>query len=187
MILKRVNGKSQITQSYAGLWVRVLAFAFDYLAMALYIVVVSAVSLAVQLVFPSIARMLFNNHVKHQIIAFCTVTLPISLYFALFESSRRQGTWGKQRRGLKVIGTNGERLTRAHSIGRTVLKFIPWELAHTCIWQVSFARQEPSPLIMPGFVLVWILIGANVVSLWISPKHQTLYDWLAGTYVVKGN
>ncbi|MHC4112721.1 MAG: RDD family protein [Planctomycetota bacterium] len=185
MILQRINGKSQITQSYAGLWVRVLAFAFDYLAMALYIVVVSAVSLTVQLAFPNIVPMFLNNPVSCQILVFCMVTLPISLYFALFESSGRQGTWGKRRQGLKVISTNGERLTRARSIGRTLLKFFPWELAHTCIWQVSFARQEPSPLIMVGFVLVWILIGANVVSLWISPKNQTLYDWLAGTYVVK--
>ncbi|MHC4737234.1 MAG: RDD family protein, partial [Planctomycetota bacterium] len=152
MILKRINGKSQITQSYAGLWVRVLAFAFDYLAIALYLVVVSAVSLTVQLVFPNIVPMLFNNPVSSQIIIFCMITLPISLYFALFESSGRQGTWGKQRRRLKVIGTNGERLTRARAIGRTLLKFFPWELAHTCIWQVSFARQEPSPLIMAGFV-----------------------------------
>jgi uncharacterized RDD family membrane protein YckC len=174
-------------QSYAGLWVRVLAFAFDYLAIALYLILLSIVSLTVQLAFPNIVPMFFNNPVSAQIITFCMITLPISLYFALFESSARQGTWGKQRRRLKVISTNGERLTRAHSIGRTVLKFIPWELAHTCIWQVSLARQEPSPLITAGFVLVWILIGANVVSPLISPKHQTLYDWLAGTYVVKGN
>ncbi|MHC4113249.1 MAG: RDD family protein [Planctomycetota bacterium] len=180
------SGKCQITQSYAGLWARVLAFAFDYLAIALYLIVISAVSLTVQLVFPKIVPMFFNNPLSAQIITFCLITLPISLYFVLFESSPRQATWGKRRQGLKVIGTNGERLTRAHAIGRTVLKFIPWELAHTCIWQVSLARQEPSPMITAGFVLVWILIGANVVMLWISPKHQTLYDWLAGTYVVKG-
>ncbi|MHC4099156.1 MAG: RDD family protein, partial [Planctomycetota bacterium] len=131
------SGKCQITQSYAGLWARVLAFAFDYLAIALYLIVISAVSLTVQLVFPKIVPMFFNNPLSAQIITFCLITLPISLYFVLFESSPRQATWGKRRQGLKVIGTNGERLTRAHAIGRTVLKFIPWELAHTCIWQVS--------------------------------------------------
>ena len=112
------------------------------------------------------------------------LTLPVALYFALLESSSWQATWGKRRRGLKVMGTNGERLTRTRAIGRTLLKFIPWELAHTCIWQISFAPQEPSPLITLGFVLVWLLIGANIVKLWLSPTHQTLYDRLAGTYVI---
>ncbi|MHC4692240.1 MAG: RDD family protein [Planctomycetota bacterium] len=180
------SGKCEITQSYAGLWIRVLAFGFDYLIIALYLVVISAVSLTVQLAFPNIVPTLLNNPVSCQIYTFCIITLPVALYFVFFESSGRQATWGKRRKGLKVIGKNGERLTRARAIGRTILKFIPWELAHTCIWQVSYARQEPSPLIMAGFLLVWILIGANIVILWISPTHQTLYDWLAGTYVVKG-
>ncbi|MHC4463576.1 MAG: RDD family protein [Planctomycetota bacterium] len=176
MLFNRLNGKCQITQSYAGLWARVLAFAFDYLAIALYLVVISAVSLTVQLAFPNVVPRFLNNPVSCQIFVFCIITLPVALYFALFESSPRQATWGKRRQRLKVIRTNGERLTPARSIGRTFLKFIPWEVAHTCIWQVSFARQEPSPMIMVGFVLVWILVGANVV----------MYDWLAGTYVVKG-
>jgi len=33
-------------------------------------------------------------------------------------------------------------------------------------------------------VLVWLLVGANVVSLVMSKTHQTLYDRVAGTYVV---
>jgi hypothetical protein len=49
---------------------------------------------------------------------------------------------------------------------------------------ISFAQQEPSQIITVGFVLVWILVGANIVSLWISPTNQTLYDWLTSTYVL---
>ena len=41
-------------------------------------------------------------------------------------------------------------------------------------------------LVTAGFVLVWALVGANVVLLWISPTRQTLYDRFAGTYVVRG-
>ena len=35
-----------------------------------------------------------------------------------------------------------------------------------------------------GFILVWLLVGANVVSLAMSASRQTLYDRLAGTYVI---
>jgi hypothetical protein len=83
-----------------------------------------------------------------------------------------------------VDGRNHERLSIARSIGRTALKFIPWELAHTCIWQISFAVGEPSPLIIAGFALVWMLVVANVVSLVMRARRRAIYDRLAGTYVV---
>ena len=174
------------THSYAGFWDRVFAFAYDYLAIALYLLVLIASSFAVNLVFPNIVPMFFDNPVSSQIAGLFMITLPVTFYFALLELSLWQATWGKRRQHLKVILTNGDRLTRTRAIGRTLLKFIPWELAHTCIWQISFSRQEPSPAIIAGFVLVWILVGANIVQLWISPANQTLYDRLAKTYVVKG-
>jgi len=173
------------SHSYAGLWSRVLAFAFDYLVILLYLIVLTTISLTVRSVFPSFSVKMFGNPVSGQIMGFFTVTVPVTLYFALLESSPWQATWGKRRQGLKVIRTNGERLTRRRAMGRTLLKFIPWELAHTCIWQISLTRQESSPTIMAGLVLVWILVGANVIKLWLSPTRQTLYDWLAGTSVVK--
>ena len=165
---------------------RALAFAFDYLAIALYLTVLFIVSMAANSAFPGITQTLFGSPVPAQITGFLALTLPVTLYFALLESSPWQGTWGKRRQWLKVTRTNGERLTPTRALGRTLFKFIPWELAHTCIWQLSFSRQEPSPMITAGFVLVWVLVGANVVSLWMSPMRQTLYDRLAGTFVIEG-
>ncbi len=170
--------------TYAGFWVRVTAFALDYILIAGYLIFVVALSSVVNAFFPSVARGLFANPLSGQITGFCLVTLPVSLYFALLESSTWRATWGKRRKGLQVIRSDGARLSVSRAISRTVLKFIPWELAHTCIWQISFAPQEPSPLITAGFALVWILVGANVVSLLTSQTHQTLYDRLAGTFVV---
>jgi uncharacterized RDD family membrane protein YckC len=175
-----------ITHSYAGLWTRVAAFMSDYLIIALYMVVLAIVGMIVAVALPGTAAALFGSPMSGQTTGFLLLTLPVTLYFVLLESSPRQATWGKRRRGLRVTDTKGERLTRVRALGRTLLKFIPWELAHTCIWQARFAQPEPSPVITVGFVLVWILVGANVVGWWISPKHQTLYDWLSGTVVVKG-
>ena len=76
------------------------------------------------------------------------------------------------------------KLVDRFGLARTALKFVPWELAHACIWQITFAAGQPSPLISAGFALVWVLVGANLVSLLVSRKHQTLYDWLSDTVVV---
>lgn len=180
------EGINNPTQS-AGLLTRTVAFAFDYIFIFLYLVLLISIGLIVNLVFPDLTSVLFANPLSAQLTGFVILTLPVTLYFALFEASDWQATWGKRHRGLKVTGLDGKRLTRLRALARNVLKFIPWELAHACIWQISFAGEEPSPLISIGFILVWVLVGANVVSLWISPRQQTLYDRLAGTCVVKCN
>ena len=160
---------------------RIRAFAFDYIIIAGYLIFTVALGGVVNTFFPEV----FSNPLSGQIAGFLVVTLPVSLYFILFEASVWQATWGKHRQRLQVIRTDSVRLTILHAGSRTLLKFIPWELAHLCIWQISFAGEESSPIITIGFMLVWILVGVNIVSLWISPTHQTVYDWLAGTYVVK--
>ena len=55
---------------------------------------------------------------------------------------------------------------------------ILWELAHTLIWQICFVPAPPAPLITGGFILVWILVGANIASLALPKTHQRLADQL---------
>ena len=172
------------TQVFAGFWARVSAFAFDYLPIALYLSLMVALGFTVNTVFPDISGRLFATPLSSQVTGFLTITLPVTLYFALSESSSWMATWGKRRKGLKVVQAHGRGLSRLRAFGRTALKFVPWELAHTCIWQVRFATQEPSPLITLGFGLVWLLVGANAVTLIVSKSNQAIYDQLVGTYVV---
>jgi uncharacterized RDD family membrane protein YckC len=174
-----------MNHSYASLWRRILAFALDYLVIAAYLLLLVGLSLAANFVFPNGPRSIFSNPIKGEIVGFFLITLPVTLYFALFESSRWQATWGKRVLGLKVIGPEGTGLSRTRALGRTALKFIPWELAHACVWQISFAPQNPSPLIFIGFGLVWVLVGANLVSLLVGKTWQTLYDRIVGSFVVK--
>ncbi len=42
----------------------------------------------------------------------------------------------------------------------------------------------PSPIITAGLVLVWVLVGAYLVSMLVGKQHQALYDWIAGAFVV---
>lgn len=170
--------------SYANLGVRIVAFALDYIIIAGYLFLVVGASLLGNIYFPSVLQNLFANPVSGQISGFLIITLPVSLYFILSEASAWQATWGKRRKKFQVVRTDGTRLTILRASGRTLLKFIPWELAHTCVWQINFAPEESSSLITAGFILVWVLVGANIISLMMSKTHQTLYDRLSGTYVV---
>lgn len=172
------------SKTYAGFWQRVKAFALDYIIILFYLAVLTLLSLLINWLF-GVNEWLFADRVRAQLTGFFLITLPVALYFAFGESSVQQATWGKKRVGLMVTDTNGARISFWRSLARTFLKFIPWELSHTLIWEISFSSQTNSPLINYGFILVYALIGLNIASLLITKKHQTLYDLLAKTYITK--
>ena len=177
----------KVTQKPAGFRLRVLAFGYDYAVVAAYLLVLVGIGAASSRLAPAVLSAFFGNPVSGEVSGFLAVTLPVTLYFALSESSPHRATWGKSRVNLAVTDLQGGRLSRPRSLARTALKFIPWELAHACIWQISFAADPSSPVYAIGFILVWLLVGANVVSLVASPARQTLYDRLAGTIVVRSS
>jgi uncharacterized RDD family membrane protein YckC len=161
-----------------------LAFTLDYLPIAGYLVGLTLISQALATRQPNVLERLFQGPVAGQASGFMLVTLPVTLYFAVQEASARQATWGKVRCSLKVIGPDGGRLSLGRALARTALKFLPWELAHTAIWQAQFASVERSPVIIAGFVLVWALVGANALSVGVRRDRRALYDQWAGTAVV---
>jgi len=174
--------------TFANVWQRIGAFLLDYLIIAAYLVLLVIISVGLGFgALRSVFRVLFADPNSSEFSAFLLLVLPVILYFALFECSSWQATWGKRKRGLRVIDMRGTRLSLPRSFARSLLKFVPWELTHACIWRVPgwpLAPTTPSPIITAGLVLVWILVGAYLVSMLVSKKHQALYDWIAGTYVI---
>jgi len=166
--------------SFANLWQRISAFLLDYLILALYLAILSAIFF----MFPN-ASSLFDSRIKAQMFGFLFVTLPITLYFAISESSKKQGTWGKTRLSLKVTDKNENRVGFGKSLIRSTLKFIPWEISHTLIWEVTF-NPELNPIILNSLLIsVYGLLGANIASLLLTKTRQTLYDLVCGTYIIK--
>jgi len=135
----------------------------------------------VNLASPGLLAALFANELWAHISAFSLMTLSVMLYFALLEASFWQASWGKRKLNLRVVRTNGARVSAGRAVGRSVLTFIPWELAHTLIWQIRFVLATSSLLFAGGFVLVWVLVGANIANLALSKTHRSLADRLAGT------
>ena len=171
-------------KTFAGFWQRVGAFALDYILILGYLAIVFGLAILLDPV-TSVDEWLFSNRLSAQLTAFVLATLPITLYFSLSESSARQATWGKQRVGLQVIDSDGRRVGFWRAFARTLLKFVSWELAHTLVWWLRFEPQETSPLITVGFIAVYLLIGANIIALFVSKSRQTLYDKMTGTCVVR--
>ncbi len=178
-----------MVSAFTALRLRTLAFLLDYIFIAAYLVVLTVVSIS--LGFGPLRAdflRLFADPNSSEITAFLLLVLPVILYFALFECSAWQATWGKRKVGLLVTDTHGKRLSLGRSLLRSVLKFVPWELTHACLWRIPGWPLAPKvfpPIIMAGLILVWVIVGVYVVSLFISKTHQTVYDLLAGARVVK--
>jgi len=176
---------------YAGFAKRLKAFAFDYLIIFAYIVALAGVNYGIILsggTFEKISPF-FASPIIKDAVAFLTLILPVILYFTLQESSPKQATWGKRKVGLRVVNVNGEALTKAQAFARSLIKFLPWQIAHTSIYHIEglpFAPVEPSPIVIAGFVLVYLLVGIYIASALISKKHRTPYDWASGSCVIVG-
>jgi len=173
---------------YAGFAKRLKAFTFDYLIILAYILVMVGLNFGFILrgrtleeIFPY-----FSSPVVKDVVAFLTLILPIILYFTLQESSPRQGTWGKQKVGIRVINAEGKTLSKMQAFVRSLVKFLPWQIAHTSIYQIKeVVPGGPSePFDITGFVLVYVLVGIYLAAVFISKKHCTPYDWVAGSYVI---
>ena len=167
---------------------RIAAFALDYLLIAGYLVVLAIVSSI--LAFGPLKdgwQVLESSPELMDLVGFVTAILPVILYFTLLESSESGATWGKNRMGLRVVHMSGERLGRGRALMRSVVKFLPWQLGHTCLFHIPgwpMETQEPPVWVIGGLVLMWVVIGFYIMTLAVGPTRRTPYDWVAGSRVV---
>jgi uncharacterized RDD family membrane protein YckC len=188
--MMRVNSITNRAETrYAGFGMRLKAFAFDYLPITVYIILLFGISMGVTWMMNTFGIPVGwpENPLVCDLIAFLILVLPVILYFTLQDSSPNQATWGKRKTGLLVVTGGGERLTFGRAFIRSFLKFLPWQIAHTFLfhWQGwPLTPAEPTLLVLVGFALVYLLVAVYIVSALISKKHRTLYDWAVSSYVV---
>ncbi|WP_341962319.1 RDD family protein [Planococcus maritimus] len=167
----------------AGVWIRARAFLWDYLWISLYLVLLAVVTV---FVIPDIQGLFQGSLAVAQLAGFLLVTVPVSLYFAVFDSKHFNGTFGKRKMAIQVIGRNGKAVGLMRSAVRTSLKFTPWELSHFLVYRLAGNGAESVSLIL-------ILVGASiygllflyVLSVFLSKDKRALYDWLSGTKVIR--
>lgn len=121
--------------------------------------------------------------VSGQIIGFFGLTIPVFLYFSLAERSPAGATIGKKVFKLKVIS----QYSRNRVILRNLLKFLPWEIAHTGVhWIVYYSRQGTDA---PAWVFVLLVVPQVIMLFYIasvvySKGTGSVYDHIAGTRVM---
>ena len=173
--------------TYAGFRLRLSAFLWDYLVIFGYILLVTLVIwwLALRML-AELANRVFSNPYWFDAFAFLVLVLPVILYFSVTEASRWQASLGKRKLGLQVDSLDGQRISWIRSFVRSGLKFLPWQIAHTCIFHIPgwpAHVQNIPPGVEFGLVIVWLLVSASVIFLAFDPSHRTLYDRIAGTVV----
>lgn len=174
---------------YAGFAKRLKAFGFDYLIIIGYIIVLAGATLAVIKAagFMGLSLHWPENPFLADLMAFITLILPVILYFTLQECSPKQATWGKKKVGIRVVNTNSGTLTKKQALLRSLVKLLPWQIAHTSIFQMggfTFASVEPSPIVIAGLILVYLIVGIYIASVLFMKTHRSPYDWISGAYVI---
>jgi len=124
---------------------------------------------------------------RKDLLAFLTTVLPVVAYFAWNEGSAAGATWGKRRVGLKVVGLDGQPLGRSQALVRSVVKFIPWQMAHTALFSIpGFPTATGDPPDWTVWLLggMWVVVVVYLVGLTQLGGGRTIYDRLSASKVV---
>jgi uncharacterized RDD family membrane protein YckC len=124
----------------------------------------------------------FHTPTAWDIYAFATLVAPVAVTFALMEASPRQATPGKRRLGLVVIDVEGNRLTRSRSLARSAVKFAPWQMAHTAVFQLLAGSTAVAFIVLS--IAAQALVVASIVTMALDSQHRALHDLIARTRVV---
>ncbi|MEM6738122.1 MAG: RDD family protein [Bacteroidota bacterium] len=130
----------------------------------------------------------FEAHepIKGHIISFFTMTLPVFLYFFLFEiDGKKRGTLGKRLMKLEVVNNSTKNV-----FIRVLLKLLPWEIAHFGMhWSTHYYSQgiEAPNWVWLINILPQILVLIYLISLIYAKGTKTIYDRFAKTEVRRIN
>ena len=173
-------------EKIASVGKRLKAFAYDYLLILTYIIILSGVNFGLILYAGTLDQFspFFASTAGKDLVAFLTLVLPVILYFTVQEGSDGRATWGKHKVGLQVVDSQGEQLSFGKAFLRSAVKFFPWQVAHTSIYQLSTTGGESTFGII-GIILTYVLVGIYLAVALVSKEHRTPYDWLACSYVIE--
>lgn len=165
---------------------RIVAFGIDYFTIAVYGGILFYFNLKLNNIVHHFEW--FAHPVWAQAIGFMTLTLPVFLYFVLFERSSRQATPGKRLLNLKVVSSEYGKAPIYCLAIRNGIKFLPWEIAHGAVhWTIYYAKQgfeiPVSLFLINGAVMVLALV--LVVLIFAKKDNRTLYETWSGTRVIR--
>lgn len=173
-------------ETYAGLLLRSIAYVIDC-------IIAFGIFAATQLlVFKLMREALgvseewFRSGINTELYTLMTISLPVWLYFALCEQSAAQATVGKRFMKLRVADAmSRRRISFPRSLLRTIVKLLPWEIAHLSNNLPEPLWYMPEPEFRIGFVAAGLLMGVYVATVALTEKKQGLHDLIARTVILK--
>jgi uncharacterized RDD family membrane protein YckC len=162
---------------------RLKAFSIDYILILAYL---GLLFVTVQYVVPSVQQLFTQSLAVAQLAGFLLVTVPVSIYFIVCDSTVRKQSVGKKVSGIQVVNRHGRPLSVRQAVVRTFLKFVPWEMSHFLVYRLVLAGEQEMPVYVYAVaVFIYGLIFAYILTCAFSKRKQSVYDMLADTYVVK--
>jgi uncharacterized RDD family membrane protein YckC len=158
---------------------RILAFVIDLVVIVLYALVLFAIMMILSQT--GIVTLGTVHPLTGQLIGFCTLTLPVILYFIVFEAGQRHATLGKR---ILKIEVTGDEITAGQIILRNIIKFLPWEFAHAGVLWINYIKTPETPLWLWVLLIApQIVVIVYVMSAVATKGSRSLYDMISGTRV----
>lgn len=185
-----------VDQEPAGAGRRLVAFGLDLLIAHVAVVVV--LQLVLEPLWQAIGLDWLRVGWFFVLYTFLTLSLPILLYFAGYESSARQATPGMQWLGLLVTDGAGERIGLGRALGRNAVKLLPFQIAGLAVGLPANPFFDPllgqwvwpsadavHPWLLVGLLLAIVLAGLYLLVLILDGDGRAPHDRLTGTYVLR--
>lgn len=116
-----------------------------------------------------------------QLVGFFFLTLPVVIYCISMEAGSRHGTIGKRIMKIHVAGIPG---TKRSIVLRNIIKFLPWECAHTGVQWIRYCHTTDTPAwIWVLLILPQVLMLFYFIAIVATKGSRSVYDWIAGTYI----
>lgn len=112
-----------------------------------------------------------------------TVSLPVWLYFSLFEASRLRATPAKRWLGLQIVDTHQNRLSFGKALLRTILTLLPWEITHVTLFLPTPIWYDAQVEFRIGFAIAYGLLILYILPIFYTEQRQSLPDFICGSQV----
>lgn len=164
-----------------------LALLVDYAVILGWMAVLAAAMLVLRTATGRFDNWLALGTIGAQALGFLLLVLPVAIYLFAGEASTQQATLGKRMMHLRVVDTAGGRPAGSRILLRTIVKLLPWEVAHFAVWNIVARTAEGSE--MP----IWLVVVAIVANLLpvlylaivvLRTDGRGPHDLIAGTRVV---
>lgn len=110
-----------------------------------------------------------------QLAVIAVLTVPVTLWFAWWEAAPRGATPGKRLLGLRVSRLDGGALSWPRSLLRSAVRIaVPWELAHTGVWNSLVWLGPEGPVNLVLFAVANGLLVLNLVLLFVGARRPPL-------------